>query len=74
MDSLDVWSIVSVLFGAVVLLYVQKARKNGRILGQMNFIQKQDHPRIFLIYIILYTIIGIASISLPIALKILLDR
>lgn len=74
MQSQDIWSIVSVLFGFGVLVYTYGARRRGRILGQLNFINKSEHPRAFTLYVVLYTGIGLASILIPPLCKFLIFK
>lgn len=69
MQSQDIWSIISLLFGAAVLLYTKRANRAGRILGQLDFVERSEHPRIFKTYVVLYTIIGILSIAFPLICK-----
>ncbi len=69
MQSTDIWSIISVLFGLLVLLYVIRAEKIGSILGQLSFISRENNPKLFRFYKIVYVFIGIISIAFPILNK-----
>ncbi|MEZ5357313.1 MAG: hypothetical protein R3F48_00690 [Candidatus Zixiibacteriota bacterium] len=69
MQPQDIWSIVSLLFGIIVLIYTFRANQRGRILGQLDFIERNTHPKIFRLYVVLYTIIGFMSILIPLFCK-----
>ena len=69
MNATDGWSIISVLFGVLVLSYVRRAQSLGKILGQLSFIERSEHPRLFKFYTILYLLIAAACIIVPPILK-----
>jgi hypothetical protein len=62
-SSCDVYTLLGVAMGAVILIYTGYANRIGRIVGRFQIIDRSDHPRLFRAYSTTYTAIGVFNIA-----------
>lgn len=58
----DFWSLLGIIYGLTMLVYVRHAQSSGRIMGKIGFIYRAKQPALFRAYKVIYSLIGVSSV------------